>query len=78
MLGELRMPTGVLVAAISGDAPAADHALGAGDVIVAFNGAPITTLADLRSAVGRLPTRTTVVLQVQREGQLMFIALELE
>jgi serine protease Do len=62
MLGELRMPTGVLVAAISGDAPAADHALGAGDVIVAFNGAPITT----------------VVLQVQREGQLMFIALELE
>ena len=78
MLGELRMPTGVLVAAISGDAPTADHALGAGDVIVAFNGAPITTLADLRSAVGRLPTRTTVVLQVQREGQLMFIALELE
>jgi serine protease Do len=78
MLGELRTAHGVLVAAISADAPAAEHALAAGDVIVAFNGTPVTTLADLRSAVGRLPTRAAVVLQVQRFGQLMFVAIELE
>jgi serine protease Do len=76
MLGELRVPRGVLVAAISADSPSADQKLEAGDVIIAFNGAPITALAELRSAVGRLPTRAAVVLQIQRLGQLMFVALE--
>ncbi len=78
MLGELRVPHGVLVAAMSADAPSSEQALQAGDVIVSFNGAPVTNLADLRSAVGRLATRAAVVLQVQRLGQLMFVALEVE
>ena len=78
MLGELRVPSGVLVAAISGDAPSSDQPLEAGDVIISVNGVPVTALADLRSAIGRLPTRAAVVLQVQRFGQLMFVALELE
>jgi len=78
MIGELRVPRGVLVAAIASDAPAAEHALEAGDVIVALNGSPVTTLADLRSSVARLATRAPLVLQVQRNGQLMFVAFELE
>ena len=78
MLGELRVAHGVLVAAMSADAPTSEQALHAGDVIVSFNGAPVTNLADLRSAVGRLATRAAVVLQVQRLGQLMFVALEVE
>jgi len=78
MIGELRVPRGVLVAAIASDAPAAEHALEAGDVIVAVNGSPVTTLADLRSSVARLATRAPLVLQVQRNGQLMFVAFELE
>ena len=78
MLGELRLPHGVLVAAISADAPISEQGLEAGDVIVSFNGQPVSNLADLRSAVGRLPTRAAVVIQVQRVGQLMFVALEVE
>jgi serine protease Do len=78
MLGELRLPHGVLVAAISADAPTSEQGLEAGDVIVSFNGQPVSNLADLRSAVGRLTTRAAVVLQVQRAGQLMFVALEVE
>jgi serine protease Do len=78
MLGQRRVPHGVLVAALSADTPASERTLEAGDVIVSLNGAPMRTLADLRSAVGRLATRTAVVFQVQRLGQLMFIALEVE
>ncbi|MGH8186704.1 MAG: trypsin-like peptidase domain-containing protein, partial [Steroidobacteraceae bacterium] len=78
MVGELRIPRGVLVAARSTDPPAADQALEAGDIIVSLNGTPVTALADLRSAIGRMPSRTPVVFQVQRFGQLMFVAFELE
>ncbi len=78
MIGELRFPHGVLVAKRSADSPSSEQALEPGDVIVAVNGAPVKALADLRSIVGRMPARTPVVFQVQRFGQLMFIALELE
>ncbi len=78
MVGELRMPRGVLVAARSTDPPAADQSLEAGDIIVSLNGTLVTALADLRSAIGRMPSRAPVVFQVQRHGQLMFVAFELE
>ena len=78
MIGELRMPHGVLVAARSKDSPVSDQALEPGDVIVFVNGAPLKSLADLRSIIGRLPARAPVVFQVQRFGQLMYVALEVE
>jgi serine protease Do len=78
MIGELRVPRGVLVAARSADSPSGEYTLEAGDVIIAINGKPMSTLADLRSAVGRLPNRAPVVFQVQRFGQLMFVALEID
>lgn len=78
MIGELRIPHGVLVAAKSADSPSSDQALEAGDVIVSVNGTPVKALAELRSIVGRMPARTAVVFQVQRFGQLMFVALEVE
>jgi serine protease Do len=77
MIGELRFPHGVLVAKRSGDSPSSDQALEPGDVIVSVNGVPVKALADLRSLIGRLPSNASVVFQVQRFGQLMFIALEL-
>jgi serine protease Do len=78
MIGERRLPYGVLVAARSADSPKADQALEPGDIIVSVNGTPVKALADLRSIVGRMPTRAAAVFQVQRFGQLMFVALELE
>jgi S1-C subfamily serine protease len=77
MLGGLRLGRGVLVAARSADAPSAEQGLEAGDLIVSMNGVPVLTLVELRSAVARLPARVPVVLQIQRDGQLMFIALEI-
>lgn len=78
MLGELRVPHGVVIAARSADSPAAEHSLEPGDVIVSVNGAPVTALAELRSTIGRLPPRAPVVFQVQRYGQFMFVALEID
>ena len=78
MVGGLRLGRGVLVAARSADSPMADHGLRPGDVIVSMNGAPIAALADLRSGIGRLPAHAPVVLQIQREGQLMYIAMEIQ
>jgi serine protease Do len=78
MIGERRVPYGVLVAARSADSPSSDQALAAGDIIVSVNGSPVKALADLRSIVGRMPGRAAAVFQVQRFGQLMFVALELE
>jgi serine protease Do len=78
MIGELRYPHGVLVAKRSADSPSSDQALEPGDVIVSVNGTPVKALADLRSIIGRMAVRTPIVFQVQRFGQLMFIALELE
>jgi serine protease Do len=78
MLGELRLAGGVLVAARSKDTPGAEHALEAGDVIISINGKRVESLAELRSAVGRLPSRAPVVFQIQRFGQLLFVAVELE
>lgn len=78
MIGERRMPYGVLVAARSADSPFGDQRLEPGDIIVSVNGAPVKALAELRSVVGRMAARSAAVFQVQRFGQLMFIAFELE
>jgi serine protease Do len=76
-IGGLRGTSGVLVAARSMLA-GVQYGLLPGDVILSVNGAPVRTLADLRSTVGRLPTNAPCALQVQRQGRLMFVAFEVE
>lgn len=78
MLPGLRKRTGVLVAAgAAGGRPGQSKFL-PGDVIYAVNRAPITSLDQLRSAVAKLKAGDPLVMQIQRLGQLMFIALEME
>jgi len=60
------------------DLHAADVSLSAGDVIHSVNGHAITTLSDLRSALDALKPHTPVVLRVEREGVLTFVAFELD
>ena len=43
-----------------------------------MNGAPVKNLADLKSTIGRMPDNAAVALQVQREGQLIFLSFEIE
>jgi serine protease Do len=78
MLSSLRVPSGVIVAARTQDPHAPDVALSAGDVIHTVNGLAISTLSDLRAALDALKPHSPVVLQVEREGVLTFVAFELD
>ena len=49
-----------------------------GDLIRAINGAPVSTPSALRDAVERVPARGAVVLQVERDGRLEYLAFERE
>src|SRR5712692_1815396 len=77
-IGTLRVPSGVMVAAHAEDRHAADVSLSAGDVIHAVNGAAISNLQELRAALDALKSHAPVVLQIERDGQLSFVAFELE
>jgi serine protease Do len=76
-LAGLRIPSGVIVAARAADS-SIDVSLANGDVIHAINGAPVETLEGLRSALDHFGPNSPVVLQIEREGRLMFIVFKLE
>ena len=72
-----RLDGGILVAAVSGEASTPDRFL-PGDVIHAVNRTFVLRLADLRDAVADLKDGDPVVVQIERQGQLMFIAFEVD
>ena len=78
LLPPLRRRTGVVVADKAVDAPYAEDAFTQGDVIYSINGEPVTSLAELRSAIKSFPVHDPVVFQVERMGRLKFVAIELE
>jgi serine protease Do len=73
----LRVSSGVIVAAKAAD-PNVDISLTTGDVIHAINGVQVETMAALRSALDHLAPNSSVVLQIEREGKLMFVSFELD
>jgi serine protease Do len=73
----LRIRSGVIVAAKAADANI-DVSLATGDVIHAINGSPVNTIEGLRSALDRLSANSPVVLQIERDGKLIFIAFKLD
>jgi S1-C subfamily serine protease len=77
MIGGLRLPGGVLVAARA-LSTSAQYGLEPADVILSVNGAPVPALADLRRIIARLQENAPCVLQVQRKGQLVYLTFELE
>lgn len=76
-LGVLRGEAGVLVAARSG-AGGGDDGLQAGDLIYALNGVSVQGLQELREALARVSEGGALVLQVERGGKLLYVALEAE
>jgi serine protease Do len=74
MVGGLRIPSGVVVAAKAAD-PNVDTSLTAGDVIHSMNNVSITSVDSLRSALNQLRPDSPVVLQVERDGKLLFVAV---
>jgi serine protease Do len=77
-LGGVRGEAGVLVAARAAAAPGGEEGPQVGDVIYAVNGLSVRGLVELRDAVGRAPAGGALVLQVVREGRLLYLAIEAE
>ena len=77
MLPDLRMPYGVVAAARAAGSPYSTE-LNPGDVIHAVNGEPVTSIAALRQALEKIKPTDPTVLQIERDGHLMFLDLELE
>lgn len=72
----LRYPDGVLVAAHSGLSLYFGDQPQEGDVIHAINGHGIASIEKLRSELNDLMLEDAIVLQVERDGSLMFLVLE--
>lgn len=78
LLPDLRIATGVVVAARTGTTSYFGDQLQQGDVIHAVNGAGVTDVANLREALSRITTGTPTVLQIERQGSLSYVVLESE
>lgn len=76
--GPLRGREGVLIAARSGTSPGTEDDLRPGDVIYAVNGVSVRGLGELRSAVQGPAPGAPVVFHVERDGQLLYVVVELE
>ncbi|HET9409298.1 MAG TPA: trypsin-like peptidase domain-containing protein [Candidatus Sulfotelmatobacter sp.] len=79
LLGPVRLPGGVVVAAKMADFhPQPGDELLSGDVIHTLNGATINDVATLRSRIESLRADAPLVLQIERSGTLHFVTLESE
>jgi serine protease Do len=77
-LGSLRLPSGVVVVGRAADLIMPDTGLQAGDIIHKLNTTAIDSMDGLRAAVGALQTGDPVVLQIERDGGLMYVSFEVE
>ena len=78
MMPDLREPSGVIVLGKSTTSSWTESSLTSGDVIHALNGEPTTTLAGLKSELKKLKPGEPVVLQIERNQQLIYVTLQME
>ena len=78
MSDDLRVPSGVIVAALAANTLGAETELQPGDIIHGVNGKHIGKLDALRAALDAIPSGGPVVLQVERDTQLHYIVFELD
>ncbi len=78
VVGDLRIPNGVIVLGRAADLFGPDIGLMTGDIIHAVNNRPVDTVDNLRSALSQLKSRDSVALQIERQGKLQFVAFELD
>jgi serine protease Do len=77
-LGSLRSRTGVLVAGILGEEPATLANLEVGDVIRSINGKSLSSSDELRGQLATFKAGDAVVLEVERQSVLQYVAFEME
>src|SRR6202163_2327865 len=73
-LPDLRIPTGVIVAARTLGTRTGEIPLQTGDVIHGLNGTPITSLDGLRTALAALKPGDPVALQIERHEQIFYVS----
>ncbi|PYV44447.1 MAG: peptidase S1 [Acidobacteria bacterium] len=78
MLLPLRKLNGVVVAAKLMGASSGGAELQTGDVIYSVNRTPVKDVADLNDALKKVDLGDSVLLQIERHGQVMYQAFELE
>ncbi|HEV3276080.1 MAG TPA: trypsin-like peptidase domain-containing protein [Terriglobia bacterium] len=76
LVGSLRITSGVIVAAKTAEPSGFETPLQAGDVIHGLNGKPVTGIDDLRAALKDIAPNGPLVLQVEREGHLLYVTQE--
>ena len=72
LLPDVREPSGVIVAAKVAGLGGQENSLAVGDVIHGVNGTPVISLDFLRSKIDEIKAGSPVVLQIEREGELMY------
>lgn len=77
-IGDLRIPSGVIVASIVDDRLAVDSGLLQGDVIHSLKGTPITNVDNLRSEFNSLKPGEAATMQVERNGRLTYVTFMME
>jgi serine protease Do len=78
LLPPLRTRAGVVVAAVNADGPLWQDPIASGDVIVSANRQPVTSVESLRAMLASLQVGDALALQVERQGQLVYLAVEIE
>jgi serine protease Do len=78
MVPGLRMASGVIVAARTAFGSSVESGLATGDVIHALNGITIISLETLNAAIKQFKPGDPVVLQIERDGKLLYLSFEME
>lgn len=78
LVPDLRRPAGVVVAARKSTSPSAGIALEVGDAIYSVNRRVVETVGQLQGAMNGLKSGQAAVLLVERDGKLLYVALEIE
>ena len=77
MLGPLRARAGVVVAAAAPNSGSEQDPLKPGDIIYTLNQQSVTGVEGLRALLAKIGVGEAAVLQVERAGELRFLAFEM-
>jgi S1-C subfamily serine protease len=78
VLQETRSDSGVVVVAQTVGPNLVDTGLETGDIIRAFDRAPLQSTSQLQAMVRNLRSGDPVVLQIERKGKLQYLAFEMD
>jgi serine protease Do len=78
LLHGIRSDSGIVVLAQAAGATALDTGLQAGDIIRKIDRTPLQSTSQLQEIVHKLSSGDPVVLQVERNGHLQYLAFEME